>query len=302
MTPRHETTDERRLAFRSPLAADRLLGFLASRAIPGVEHVERRRYTRAVRDATGPPVVLELAVPPRGSAISLRVSGDGPASAAVDALARRARHLFDLDADPVAIDSLLGADPLLAPLVAAAPGTRLPGAIDGFEMAIRAIVGQQVSVSGARTTLGRISARFGEALAEPVGPVTHLFPSPERLAQVPRSELGMPGARADAIRTVAAAAASGELDLSGDGGADAGSTLDLLRAIRGVGEWTAAYVAMRALHDGDSFPVGDLGVRRGFAALGLPDDPGSMRRHAERWRPWRAYAVIHLWLGGSRAS
>jgi AraC family transcriptional regulator, regulatory protein of adaptative response / DNA-3-methyladenine glycosylase II len=285
--------DERRLRYRSPLDAEHLLGFLGSRAIPSVEAVHDGRYTRTMRAPAGAPIVLELELDRIEASFVLRATGSG----AFGSVVRSVRRLLDLDADPVAIDSRLGADPVLRELVRSTPGTRLPGAVDGFEIVVRAIVGQQVSVAGARTTLGRITERFGEALAEAVGSVARVFPTPARLADAPPDGLGMPRARADAIVTVARAVESGELDLSGD--ADPAATRERLRSIRGVGEWTEEYVAMRALGDRDAFPVGDLGVRRGFRRLGLPDDPRSMRQRAERWRPWRAYAVIHLWNSGA---
>jgi AraC family transcriptional regulator, regulatory protein of adaptative response / DNA-3-methyladenine glycosylase II len=283
---------ERQLPFRAPIATDRLLGFLSSRAIPGVEHVEGDRYVRSMRTSEGLPVVVELSLEGGASAVTMRVHGADHQSRAQ--LEARVRELLDLDADPAAIDGALVADPVLAPLVRAAPGLRVPGAVDGFEVGMRAIVGQQVSVAGARTTLGRLSSTYGEALDVAHGPVTHVFPRPERLADAPRDALGMPGSRADAIRAVAVAVATRELDLTG--AADLDATVEALRSIKGIGEWTATYIAMRALRDRDAFLGGDLGVRRRFAALGLPDDLASMRRHAERWRPWRAYAVMHLWL------
>ena len=179
---------------------------------------------------------------------------------------------------------------------AAAPGTRLPGTTDGFELVVRAIVGQQVSVAGARTTLARIAARFGEPLAAPAGSIVRLFPTPERLAEADPGSLGMPSARAGAIAALARAVAAGELDLTGS--AELEATIGALRSIRGIGEWTAAYIAMRALRDPDAFPLGDLGIRHGFGALGLATDPAAMRERAERWRPWRAYAAMHLWHAG----
>jgi AraC family transcriptional regulator of adaptative response / DNA-3-methyladenine glycosylase II len=278
-----------RLDHRTPLAEGHLLGFLGSRAIAGCEAVEGRRYARSIRMPTGAPAVVEVEPDPSEPFVTMWIRGDG----APGAVERAVRRLLDLDADPGAIDATLGEDPALRSVVLSAPGMRLPGAVDGFEMAVRAIVGQQVSVAGARTTLGRIAQRFGEPLPEPLGTVVRVFPTPARLADAPRDGLGMPRARADAIVEVARAVESGELDLSGE--ADLTATRERLRAIRGVGAWTEEYVAMRALGDRDAFPVTDLGVRRGFRRLGLPDDERSMLEHAERWRPWRAYAVIHLW-------
>ncbi|HJR97253.1 MAG TPA: DNA-3-methyladenine glycosylase [Actinomycetota bacterium] len=287
----HSDVPAWRLDHRTPLADGHLLGFLGSRAIAGCEAVEGRRYARSIRMPTGAPAVVEVEPEPSEPFVTMWIRGDG----APGAVERAVRRLLDLDADPGAIDATLGADPALRSVVLSAPGMRLPGAVDGFEIAVRAIVGQQVSVAGARTTLGRIAQRFGEPLSEPVGTVVRVFPTPARLADAPRDGLGMPRTRGDAIVEVARAVESGELDLSGE--ADLSATRERLRAIRGVGGWTEEYVAMRALGDRDAFPVTDLGVRRGFRRLGLPDDTRSMLEHAERWRPWRAYAVIHLWTG-----
>jgi AraC family transcriptional regulator of adaptative response / DNA-3-methyladenine glycosylase II len=246
-----------------------------------------------MRTASGSPIVVELE--PDGSEpfVTLRVDGVGGEPPELVTVEPAARRLFDLDADPEAIDGTLASDPVLAPLVREDPGTRLPGATDGFELAVRAIVGQQVSVAGARTTLGRIAERFGEPLGTVHGTIVRLFPAPDRLGTAPPGLLGMPRGRAEAIVSVARAVTRGELDLSG--AAEIGPTLDAFTSIRGVGEWTASYVAMRALRDPDAFPVGDLGLRRGAAALGLASDPASLRERAERWRPWRAYAAMHLW-------
>ena len=284
---------ELRLAYRPPLAADRLLAFLVARAISGVELVTGGVYARAMRTPAGPPIVIGLAADPSAPFAALRVTGLDSDARSLAGVVQAARRLFDLDADPATVDLALADDPVMRGLVRAAPGMRVPGSTDGFELAVRAIVGQQVSVAGARTTLGRIAERFGEPVVTPVGSIVRLFPSAERLADAPRDGFGMPSARADAIVALAGAVASGELDLSG--AAELAPTLEGLRAIPGVGEWTAAYVAMRALCDPDAFPASDLGVRHGFKALGLPDDLASIRLHAERWRPWRAYATMHLW-------
>lgn len=291
MSADHSDVRAWRLDHRIPLADGHLLGFLGSRAITGCEAVEGRRYARSIRMPTGAPAVVEVEPDPSEPFVTMWIRGDG----APGAVERAVRRLLDLDADPEAIDATLGADPALRSVVLSTPGMRLPGAVDGFEIAVRAIVGQQVSVAGARTTLGRIAERLGEPLPEPLGTVVRVFPTPARLADAPRDGLGMPRARAGAMVEMARAVEGGELDLSGE--TDLTSTRERLRAIRGVGAWTEEYVAMRALGDRDAFPVTDLGVRRGFRRLGLPDDPRSMLEHAERWRPWRAYAVIHLWAG-----
>jgi AraC family transcriptional regulator, regulatory protein of adaptative response / DNA-3-methyladenine glycosylase II len=290
---RPEPVGELRVAVRPPFAADRLLAFLSARAVPGIEHVSAQTYRRSVRTASGAGCRLELTVDPAGPAVLLSVTGTDAAGWEPAGLVEAAVRLFDLDADPRAIDASLLADPALAPLVSATPGTRIPGAVDGFELAVRAIVGQQVSVAGARTTLGRIVARLGTPL-EGAGPLTHLFPTPGAVSAASREDLPMPAARAAAIRELARRVDAGELDLSA--GADIQAARAGLGAIPGVGPWTVGYVAMRGLRDPDAFPTGDLGVRHGIAALGLADDTRSIAARAERWRPWRAYAVMHLWL------
>lgn len=224
--------------------------------------------------------------------VSLDVSADPGLDRA--ALAHDARRAFDLDADPETIDAALARDPKLAPVVGRTPGMRVPGTFDAFELVVRAIFGQQVSVAGARTSLGRFAARFGVPIDPPIGEITHLFPAAERVAEISPEALEMPRGRAEAIRRVGELVASGELSLSGDSGID--EALHILREVRRIGPWTLAYVAMRALRDPDAFLVGDLGVRKGFEMLGLPTTPREILERSERWRPWRAYAVMHLWL------
>lgn len=228
------------------------LAFLAARAIPGVEAVEDGAYRRVHRGA-----VLQVD------------AGADPA----DPVARR---IFDLDADTAAIDAHLAADPVLAPLVAARPGLRSPGTTDAHEILVRAITGQQVSVAGARTTLGRIAAAYGEPVADG-GDLTHGFPTPEALAEADPATLGMPRARGAAIVAASRACADG-LDPR---------DREALLALPGVGPWTASYVAMR-LGDPDAWMPTDLGVRHALARLPGTPDP-------DRWRPYRAYAVHHLW-------
>jgi AraC family transcriptional regulator of adaptative response / DNA-3-methyladenine glycosylase II len=208
-------------------------------------------------------------------------------------LSATARRLLDLDADPSIVDTALSLDPSLRPLVRTTPGLRLPGTADGFELVVRAILGQQISVRAARTFAGRIAEACGTPLERPVGDVTRLFPTAERLATSALDGLGLTTAREATLRRVAELVASGELDLSG--AADLEVTRERLRAVRGIGPWTVAYVSMRALRDRDAFPAEDLGVRLGFESLGLASTPQAIRDHAERWRPWRAYAVMHLW-------
>lgn len=241
----------------SAISAD--LAFLAPRAIPGIEEVVDGEYRRTLRD---------------GSVLSTASSSP--------LLAR----LIDADADLLAVNEVLGADPLLAPLVVEAPWRRVPGHVDGFEMAVRAILGQQVSVAAARTNAAALVARYGEPLATADGSLTHSWPSPAALRA---AEIPGPRTRGTAIRALATAVDDGALDLSY--GADPSPLLGL----PGIGPWTASYVAMRALGDRDAFLPTDLGVRRGLEKLGVPGDPRSAERHAERWRPFRSYAVQHLW-------
>jgi AraC family transcriptional regulator, regulatory protein of adaptative response / DNA-3-methyladenine glycosylase II len=277
-----------RLPYRSPLAADTLLSFLGVRAVPGIEAVRDGTYVRSVREAGGGSVV---AMTPRTNHVDVRISADG--SPDLDRLRERARRVLDLDADPVAIDAALALDPKLAALIARLPGIRVPGTFDGFELVVRAIFGQQVSVAGARTSLGRLVTTAGTPLERPSGGITHLFPTAERVAELPPEAFGMPRARAQTIRRVAELVGRNELDLSGDSSSDV--ALGRLGGLPGIGPWTLAYVAMRALRDPDAFMVGDLGVRKGFEALGLGSTPRAILERAERWRPWRAYAVMHLW-------
>jgi AraC family transcriptional regulator of adaptative response / DNA-3-methyladenine glycosylase II len=259
--------------------------------VPGVEVVRDGTYRRGVRDASGRSGVISLTPDRSKHLVMLDISVDRELDrAAIEAGARRA---FDLDADSEAIDAALVRDTTLAPIVRRTPGMRVPGTFDTFELVVRAIFGQQVSVAGARTSLGRFAARFGEPLDPPEGDIHYLFPGPERVAEISPEELEMPRGRAEAIRRVGGLVASGELDLSG--GASLDETLHALGEIQGIGPWTLAYVAMRALRDPDAFMLGDLGVRRGFEMLGLPSTSSELLERAERWRPWRSYAVMHLW-------
>jgi AraC family transcriptional regulator, regulatory protein of adaptative response / DNA-3-methyladenine glycosylase II len=339
-----------RLACREPFDGASLLRFLAARAIPGVEHVDGGRYLRTIR-APGGAGIIELVPPPPPADLGRhsdladygdlagrddwaglvgRAEGAGRARQGqallrvrltglrgVGQVVSRCRQLFDLDADPQAIASVLAADEVLAPLVAARPGLRVPGAYDGFELAVRAVVGQQVSVPAARTLAGRLAARYGAPLAvtgqpggppgesgrptSPVspaegpsappaaagGPLSVLFPGPADLADADLSGLGLTTGRRATLRALAGACASGRLIL--DPGADPEETAARLAELPGIGPWTIAYILMRAAGDPDAFPGTDLGLRRAMDQLGC--EPG----RPDRWRPWRAYAALHLW-------
>jgi AraC family transcriptional regulator of adaptative response / DNA-3-methyladenine glycosylase II len=277
-----------RLGFRPPLAAGALLDFLARRAIPGVEEVAGAFYRRTI--AFGRAAGL-IELRPAADHVAARLQLDDVRDLGL--VVQRCRALFDLDLDPHPVAAVLGADPALAPLVATWPGLRLPGTIDGWEVATRAVLGQQVSVAAARTLAGRLAARYGTPLAAPDGGLTHRFPAPDQLAGAALEGVGLTRARAGTLRALAAAVAAGRLVL--DRGADRDEAAARLQALPGIGPWTAAYVAMRALGDPDASLVADLGVRRAAARLGLPATPGQLRAHAERWRPWRAYAAVYLW-------
>ena len=218
-----------------------------------------------------------------------------PSDAALDLvrLAGKVRNLFDLDADPLAIHNQLNQDRLLRPIVKRAAGTRVPGCWDGFELGVRAILGQQVSVAGATTLAGRFVARYGESVSIK-DEEWRLFPTPERLLRARIESIGLPKQRAQAIRELAGAYVHKKLLL--DSSSDVIESCAHLKALSGVGEWTAQYVAMRALRDPDAFPSGDLALRRAFEQLGSRKcNEKELLEHATGWRPWRAYAVMHLW-------
>jgi AraC family transcriptional regulator of adaptative response / DNA-3-methyladenine glycosylase II len=277
-----------RLPFRAPLDTDPLLDFLTARAVNGIESVDGGTYRRSLQLPFGAAVVA-LTPAPDHVACHLRLDDLRDLPAAVE----RCRRLLDLDADPVAVDTFLAADPLLEPLVRKHPGLRVPGHVDGFEVLVRAIVGQQVSVAGARTVLGRIVDALGEPLPAPEGDVVTRFPAAEVLAEAPDEALPMPATRAATIRRAAAAVAAG--DLAVGPGVDRDELRARLVAIPGIGGWTADYVALRALGDPDVFLPSDLGVRRALEALGGPREARRAERRAEAWRPWRSYALTHLW-------
>jgi AraC family transcriptional regulator of adaptative response / DNA-3-methyladenine glycosylase II len=274
-----------RLAYRPPLHAGSLLEFLGARTLPGVDELCDDTYRRGLLLPRGSATV---ALRPAAHWVSatLRLSDVRDLAPAV----ARCRRLFDLDADPVAVDATLGADPALAEMIRKEPGVRVPRSVDGFEMAVRAVVGQQVSVAGARTTLQRMlrAARGGDETAELTG-----FPAASALADLPDSAFGMPASRRATIRALATAIAERRIDL--EPGADRAETTARLLELPGIGPWTAGYVAMRAIGDPDVFLETDLAARRGATALGLPDTAKPLAGHAERWRPWRSYALIRLW-------
>jgi len=304
-----------RLAYRAPIDLDRMFGFLAARAIPGVESAEGDRYFRTIQLPNGTGIAsLGPFLRPRDPGYldcELELEDLRDLTAAV----QRCRRLLDLDADPEAVTGNLSADPVLGPLARAHPGRRSPGHVDGNELALRAVLGQQVSVAAARRLGARLVAAYGKPLSRPDGPLTHCFPSVETLAAADPAELPMPRARGRALTGLAAALASGELSL--DPGAERDRASSLLLALPGIGPWTAAYIRMRALSDPDAFLPGDVGVLAALRRLGAvpggngaPDGSGGPHGSgvagrarasretavlAESWRPWRSYAVHHLW-------
>ena len=302
-----------RLAYRAPIDADRMFGFLAARAIPGVESAEGGRYARTIRLPNGTGI-LSLVSPAGGDAGYLDCELQLEDLRDLTAAVQRCRRLLDLDADPEAVTGNLAADPVLGPLALAHPGRRSPGHVDGHELALRAVLGQQVSVAAARRLGARLVAAYGKPLERPDGALTHCFPTAETLADVDPATLPMPRARGRALTGLATALASGELCL--DPGAERDRAAAQLLAMPGIGPWTVSYIRMRALSDPDAFLPADTGVLDALARLGAVPAGRAVaagRRAAvgsraavrgraaeaaalaESWRPWRSYAVHHLW-------
>jgi AraC family transcriptional regulator, regulatory protein of adaptative response / DNA-3-methyladenine glycosylase II len=264
-----------RLTYRPPYALTEMLGWLRLHLVTGVEELDGATYRRVL--PSGSVVSLQLGA----AAVSLTTSIEDLRTLP-DTVAR-CRRMIDADADPVSVDSTLAEDPHLAPLVAARPGLRVPGAADGFELLVRTVVGQQVSVAAAHTFTRRLVEAYGKPLDAPSGTLTAAFPTADALVDATYDGIGLTGGRIKTLRAVAAAHAAGELVL--DPSADREQTRARLLALPGIGAWTADYVAMRALGDPDAFPSTDLVLRRLAADL-----------EPERWRPWRSYAAMHLWL------
>ena len=277
-----------RLAFRPPYDWDHVRGFLALRALPGVERVDERGYARTLATDDGGHATVCVRPLEGEHALQLRVGGAAPA--ALFELSTTARRVFDLAADPARIEAALGTDPRLGPLVRRRPGLRIPGAWDPFECAVRAVLGQQVSVAAGCTLASRLVARFGRAIEGGPG-LTHLFPSPAALASASLDGLGLPGTRAAALKALAEAVATGAVDFS----APAETVTAALQGVRGIGPWTAQYVVLRALGEPDAFPEGDLVLRTAVGAGSGPLSARALQERAEAWRPWRGYAVLHLW-------
>ena len=304
--PRSPGAINLRLPYRSPLWPDSLFGHLAATAVPGVEEWRDGAYRRTLRLPYGAATVALRPVPNQAG-------GSGSASLATGHIAcrlvlsdlrdlapavARCRRLLDLDADPVAIDSLLAHDKVLAPWVAKAPGRRIPRTVDEAELALRAVLGQQVSTAAARTHAARLVQAVGDQIVDTEGGLTHLWPTPDAVAGVDPEVLALPKARRATVLRLAQALADGSVAL--DPGADRALARAQLSALPGIGPWTVETIAMRALGDPDAFLAGDLGVVVAARALGLGAGR-SLLSYAERWAPYRAYAVQHLWAMGDHA-
>lgn len=277
-----------RLPFRQPLFPDNLFGHLVATGVPGIEEWSEGAYRRTLRLPHGPAVV---ALRPQPDHIAARLWLTDLRDLTV--ATSRCRWLLDLDADPLAVDAALSLDPRLAPLVQAAPGRRVPRSVDADELALRIVIGQQVSTKAARTHTERLVEKYGDVLPEPVGGLTHLFPTSESIAQMNPEHLAMPQSRRRTLIGLASALAGGDLDLTP--GVDRESARAALLALPGIGPWTVESVAMRALGDPDAFPMTDLGVRYGAVNIGIPDHLPTITTESCAWRPWRAYATQHLW-------
>jgi AraC family transcriptional regulator of adaptative response / DNA-3-methyladenine glycosylase II len=280
------------LAYRPPYDWPHVRNFLATRAIPGVERVDARGYARAVPCDGGAAIICVNAVP-GADALQLRVSGAPPAT--LLQLATVARRVFDLSADPARIRAELGTDPLVGPLVRHRPGLRIPGMWDPFECAVRAVLGQQVSVAAGRTFAARLTRHAGAPIRGGADGLTHLFPTPARLVDAPLDGIGLTGARVRTLRALARATLDGDVDFA----ATAAELAAALTALPGIGPWTAQYVLLRALGEPDALPSADLVLRRLAATSPRLLTAAQLEERARSWQPWRGYAVMHLWAAAA---
>lgn len=289
-----------RLRYRPPYDWTAMLGFLRARAVAGVEMVDGQIYRRTVLH-DGEVGVVEIGIEPDRDSLSATIRF--PNVQALPAIVARIRRVFDLGADVLAIGAHLARDPLLAPLVAERPGLRAPGGWDGFELAVRAVLGQQVTVEAARRLAGQLVQLCGTPVPMEQGGTATLaraFPTAAQVAAADLGALGMPGARKAALSAVAQAVLADPLLFQPLGTVE--ETVARLRGIRGIGEWTAHYIALRAVRETDAFPASDIGLLRGAAdAQGVRPSPADLQGRAEPWRPWRAYAAQHLWAADAAA-
>ena len=277
-----------RLPFRAPFVPGSLFGHLAATGVPGCEEVRGGAYRRTLRLPNGNGIV---ALMPRADHVACRLVLDDLRD--IPTAIARCRRLLDLDADPEAITDVLSGDPALATLVARTPGRRIPRTVDGAEMAVRVVLGQQVSTSAARTHAGRLAECHGAPIDDPTGGLNRVFPSFEALRELDPDVLAMPKARRATILGLIEALAGGVIELGV--GADRERARHQLAGLSGIGPWTLEVIAMRALGDPDAFPATDMGVVKGAAALGLPTTPATLVAHSRSWQPWRSYAVQYLW-------
>jgi AraC family transcriptional regulator of adaptative response / DNA-3-methyladenine glycosylase II len=280
-----------RLPFRKPFCPDNLFGHLAATAVPGVEEWRAGAYRRTIRLTHGHAIVA-LRPTPDHVAAQLSLTDQRDLTSAIS----RCRWMLDLDADPEAVDAVLSEDPQMARLVASNPGRRVPRTVDPAEFAVRAVLGQQVSTAAARTHAGRLVRGYGDLVPDPQGALTHLFPTPNVLAEMDPADLAMPQSRRRTLIGLVDALANGRLDL--DLGADWREARVRLNALHGFGPWTVESIAMRSLGDPDAFMAGDLGVKYGAEQLGMPNTAKALSDHSHLWRPWRSYAVQYLWATG----
>jgi len=283
-----------RLSYRSPYDWDSMLAFLATRAIAGMEIIANDTYARTV-EINGKVGSIEVSHLPRQQSLSVTIRF--PEVRALPAIVGRVRRVFDLGADIETIDAHLSRDPLLAPLIAERPGLRAPGGWDGFELAVRAVLGQQITVSAARRLAGQLVTLHGKPVpaAYAIHPsLTHVFPTAAALARAKEIGLGMPAARQQTLKTLAEAVSADPNIFRQHATID--TAIERLRSIRGIGEWTAQYIALRAMRETDAFPSTDVGLLRSMAQLDASCATAAcLEAHAESWRPWRAYAAQHLW-------
>ncbi|MBA2725797.1 MAG: DNA-3-methyladenine glycosylase 2 family protein [Actinobacteria bacterium] len=286
---RHQALLSLRLSLKPPFDHKGLLSFLSAHLIAGVEMLEGNHYRRVARVPSG-TAIIEVTFAPKKDAVILkpRVVDGEPLAEVVEGV----RALYDLDADPRSIDAVLAKDRLLKASVRKRPGLRVPGAFDPFEIAIRTVIGQQVSVAGASTITKRLVGAYGAPISSGAPGLSHAFPTPEVLADASLTGLGLTTARMATIRTLAAAVSEEHVVLKRSGSAE--HLTSQLLALKGIGPWTASYIAMRIPQDPDAFPAADLGVKKAFARLG---GTGDVETWSARWRPWRSYAVMHLWAG-----
>ncbi len=286
-----------RLSYQKPFDWNAMLRFLAGRATPGVEEVAGDRYARTVL-VGGQPGIVEIR--PAKLAGFLTMTVHAIATEHLLEISQTARMALDLDAPIQEIANMLRQDKRLAASVRRQPGLRVPGAWNGFELTVRAILGQQISVKGATTLAGRLVHRYGDLLSNPLGlryavptgTLSHFFPAPARLAKARMNNLGITTRRVETIRQLSKATEQGEIQFNS--AQEPGEFSQRLQAIPGIGPWTVQYVAMRVLKDPDAFPASDLGLLKAIAP-GKKATSKTLSKHAESWRPWRAYAAMHLW-------